>query len=140
MTKWRLAPLLGMVAGIACAGDRWEVTATAVAPDGTSQRHTELQCLPAGVIDPLQLLGGTGNCVFDRKSGSATALHFALTCKTPGLPPELASMKVVGDAHLAGDRFDMRYAVTAGDSSVAAGADFSMNGTAEGRRLGDCTE
>ena len=133
--------LLTVVAtAAACAGERWEINATALGPDGTPQRYTEQRCLPKGGMDPAHVLGGSGACVFDQKSGTAAALRFVLSCTAPGLPPELAAMKVAGDAHLDGDHFDMHYTVTVADSATLPGADFSLSGSAEARRIGPCEE
>jgi hypothetical protein len=129
------------LAGHCCAGELWEVKSTSVGPEGKPVPYTQKSCLPSGgAMDPAQVLGNLGSCVFDRKSGNASAMSFDLTCKTPGMPADLGSMKVAGDARLNGDRFDMNYTVTVGGNKGGAGGDFRMTGSAEGRKIGQCNE
>jgi hypothetical protein len=129
------------LAGHCQAGDLWEVRSTSLGPEGKPVPYTQTSCFPAGgVMDPAQVLGTLGSCVFDRKNGNASAMSFELTCKTPGMPADLGSMKVVGEARLNGDRFDMNYTFSVGGNQGAAGGDFKMSGSAEGRKIGQCNE
>jgi len=132
--------LSAFMAGPVLAGDLWELASKSVGPDGTPVTFTQRQCLPKDGIDPSQVLDGVGNCVFDRKSGNASAMTFSMTCKTAGMPAELASVKVAGDARLNGDRFDMRYTITLGGEQSSPGGSFKMTGSLEARRLGPCNE
>ena len=86
------------------------------------------------------MLGGLGNCSFDQKNGNASAMTFAMTCKAQGMPAELESMKVAGDARLNGDKFDMRYTITVGGNQTLPGNDFKMNGNLEAHKVGQCKE
>jgi len=132
--------LLAVIAGPVFAGDLWEVISTSVGPDGSPQPYTQKICFPKGGVDPSQMLGGLGNCSFDQKSGNASAMTFAMTCKTQGMPAELESMKVAGDARLNGDKFDMRYTITVGGNQTLPGGDFKMNGNLEAHKVGQCKE
>lgn len=120
------------------AGDLWEISSTSAGPDGTPQTFMEKKCLPKDGADPSQMLDDLGNCTFDQKSGTASAMTFTMTCKIPGMPAGLDSMKVSGDANLGGDKFDMRYSITAGGSHASPGGDFRMSGSAEARKVGNC--
>lgn len=130
--------LLAAMAAPAFAGDLWEITSTSAGPDGSPLTYTEKKCFPKDGMNPSQMLNGLGNCTFDKKSGDAAAMSFTMTCKTPGMPPELSSMKVSGDARLNGDKFDMRYAITVGGNQAMPGGDFKMTGTAQARKVGQC--
>lgn len=129
--------LAGIMSFPAFAGDLWEVTSTSVSPDGTSIPYTQSICFPKDSVDPAQMLGGLGNCTFDQKSGNTSAMTFTMTCKTQGMPSDLAAMKVAGDASLSGDRFDMRYVITVGGNQGSEGG-FKMSGKAEARKVGQC--
>jgi hypothetical protein len=128
----------GLIAFPAYAADLWEVTSTSVGPDGTPMPYTQQQCFPEGGIDPAQILGGIGDCTFDQKNGNASAMTFTLTCKTAGMPAELASMKVAGDASLSGNSFNMNYVITISAAPGATGGDFKMSGKAQARKIGQC--
>lgn len=132
--------LSAVIAGPALAGDLWEVVSTSVGPDGKPQPYTQKNCFPKGGMDPSQMLDGLGNCTFDQKSGNASAMTFSMTCKTPGMPVDLESMKVTGDARLTGDNFDMRYTLTVGGNQAMPGGDFKMSGNLEAHKVGQCTE
>jgi hypothetical protein len=132
--------LLVFIALPVFAGDLWEVTSTSVGPDGKPASYTQKNCFPKNSVDPSQMLGGLGNCIFDQKSGNVSAMTFSMTCKTSGMPAELASMKVTGDASLNGNRFDMRYIITVSGNQDAPGGDFKMSGNAEARKVGQCDE
>ncbi len=129
--------LLAAIAAPAMAGDLWEISSTSAGPDGAPLTYTDKKCLPKDGMNASQLLDGMGACTFDQKSGDATAMTFSMTCQMPGMPAELASMKVAGDAKLSGDTFDMRYTVTPG-ASRSPGGDFRMTGNATARRVGQC--
>lgn len=121
----------------AFAGDLWEITSTSAGPDGAPLAYTDRKCLPKDGMNASQLLDGLGNCTFDQKSGGPAAMTFSMTCKVAGMPANLSSMKVSGDASLTGDRFDMRYTMTPGTSPPSA-ADFKMTGSATARKVGQC--
>jgi hypothetical protein len=122
------------------AGDLWEIVSTSVGPDGNPQSYTEKKCFPKNSVNPAQMLGNLGNCTFDQKSGSASAMTFSMTCKTPGMSSELGSMTVAGDAKLNGERFKMRYTITVGGDQPLPGGDFTMTGNLEARKVGQCSE
>ena len=126
------------IASHAQAGDLWEITSSSMGPDGKPMPYSTTQCLPANAMDPAAVLGGMGSCTFDQKSGTASAVTFSMTCKTPGMPAELGSMKVTGDANMSGSSFDMRYVITAGPQATGIGSDFKMNGTAHAQKKGTC--
>lgn len=130
--------LLAAMAAPALAGDLWEITSTSTGPDGSPETFTEKKCLPKDGMNPSQALGDLGNCKFDQKSGDAAAITFTMTCKLPGMPDELAAMKVAGDAKLNGDNFDMRYTITVDAKKEAPGADFKMSGSAKAHKTGQC--
>ncbi len=137
--------LLAALAAPAIAGDLWEITSTTAGPDGNPLPYTDKKCLPKDGMNAAQMLDGMGDCKFDEKSGDAAAMTFSMTCRLPGVPAGLPSMKVSGDARLAGDKFDMRYVVTPGGGQSpgkgqAAGDDFSMSGSAAARKIGSCDE
>jgi len=129
---------LFVAAASAHAGDMWEITSVSIGPDGTSIPYTHNQCLPANAMDPSVLMGGMGTCTFDQKSGNDAALVFSMTCKTPGMPAQLGSMRVTGDAKMVGGAFDMRYVITAGPQATGLGSDFKMSGSAHARKTGAC--
>lgn len=131
--------LLAAISAPAIAGDLWEITSTTAGPDGSPLAYTDQKCLPKDGMNASGMLNGMGDCTFDKKSGDAAAMTFAMTCKLPGMPAELSSMKVSGDAKLDGDKFDMRYVVTPG-AGPSAGEDFTMSGSAAARKIGTCTE
>ncbi len=128
-----------LAAAPATAGDLWEITSLSMGPDGKPMPYTTSQCLPANAMDPATVLGGMGSCTFDQKSGTASAVTFSMTCKTPGMPAELGSMKVTGDANMSGSSFDMRYVISAGPQATGIGSDFKMNGTAHAQKKGACS-
>jgi hypothetical protein len=132
--------LSALIAFPVFAGDLWEVTSTSVGPDGNPVPFKQKNCFPKDNVDPSQMLGGLGNCAFDQKSGNASAMTFSMTCKTPGMPTELESMRVTGDASLNGNRFDMRYIITVSGKQGSPGGDFKMSGSAEARKVGQCDE
>jgi len=132
--------LLGAFSAHALAADLWEITSTTQGPDGAPITYTEKKCLPKDGMNPSQALNNMGDCVFDQKNGNATAVNFSMTCKMPGMPAELSAMKVAGDAKLDGDSFTMHYTITAVTRSDSPGANFSMKGTAEARKTGQCKE
>jgi len=129
-----------LAATCAHAGDLWEITSTSVGPDGTPLPFKDTRCLPSNAMDPSAVLGNMGNCTFDQKSGSASNLTFSMVCTTPGMPASLGSMKIVGDARMSGDNFDMRYTITPGPQATGEGLDFKMTGSAQARKKGTCTE
>ena len=132
--------MMTAIAGSVFAGDLWEVVSTSIGPDGSPQPYTQKICSPKGDVNPSQMLGGLGNCSFDQKNGNALAMTFAMTCKAQGIPAELESMKVAGDARLNGDKFDMRYTITVGGNQTLPGNDFKMNGNLEAHKVGQCKE
>lgn len=132
--------LLAVVASPVFAGDLWEVVSTSVGPDGKPTPFTQTSCFPKDGMDPASMLGNMGSCTFDQKSGNASAMNFVMTCRTPGMPAELGSMKVAGDARLGTSTFDMRYTITVGGNQALAGGDFKMTGSATGKKVGQCTE
>lgn len=139
--KYSFVFVLLAFAGHCNAGDLWEFKSISLGPEGKPVPYTQNSCLPAGgAMNPAQVLGNLGSCAFDRKTGNASAMSFDLTCKTPGMPADLGSMKVTGDARLNGDRFDMNYTITVGGNQGAAGGGFKMTGSAEGRKIGRCNE
>ncbi len=125
-------------APLAHAGDLWEITSTSMGPDGKPMPYSTTQCLPANGMDPSAVLGGMGSCTFDQKNASGSTVTFSMTCKTPGMPAELGSMRVTGEATLNGGSFDMRYAISTGPQATGAGSDFKMNGTAHAQKKGTC--
>lgn len=120
------------------AGDLWEINSTSAGPDGNPLAYTEKKCFPKDGMNPAQMLTDLGNCTFNQKSGDASALTFSMTCKMQGMPAEMESMKVNGDARLNGDKFNMRYTITMVGGKAAPGADFKMTGKAEARKVGQC--
>lgn len=132
--------LLSALAAPALAGDLWEINSTSSGPDGSPMTYAEKKCFPKDGMSPSQMLDGLGNCTFDKKSGDAAAMTFSMTCKTPGMPPELSAMKVSGDARLNGDKFDMRYTIALEAKQPSAAGDFKMTGSAEARKVGQCNE
>ena len=137
------AILLIASAVISCpawAGDLWEVVSSSQAPDGSRIPFTEKICFPKDGVDPAKMLGSLGSCSFDQKTGSSAAMSFVMTCRTPGMPANLDSMKVAGDARLQGDRFDMRYSITIGGNQAIPGGDFKMTGSVDARKVGTCNE
>jgi hypothetical protein len=129
-----------LLANPAFAGDLWEVNSTSVGPDGSAQPFTQKTCFPTGGADPSKMLEGLGSCTMDQKNGDASAMTFAMTCKIPGMPADLASMKVTGEAKLMGNNFAMRYTISLGGDQKLSGGDFKMNGDLEARKVGSCTE
>lgn len=133
--------LLTLIAGPVFAGELWDVVSTSQGPDGSPHPYSQKICFPKGNVDPAQMLGGAESCAFDQKSGDATAMKFIMTCKVQGMPAELASIKVAGDARLNGDNFDMRYVITMASNEIGPGAgNFGMNGNLQARRIGQCDE
>jgi len=132
--------ILMLLANPVFAGDLWEINSKSVGPDGNPQPFTQKICLPSGAADPSNMLGGLGSCTMDQKNGDASAMTFAMTCKIPGMPADLASMKVTGDAKLMGNKFDMRYTISLGGDQKQPGGDFKMNGDLEALKVGTCTE
>ncbi len=130
--------LLALMPFAAYAGDLWEITSKSVGPDGSPLSYTEKKCLRKDGMNPSQVLGGIGQCIFDQKSGDTSAITFTMTCNAPGMPAETPAMKIAGDATLKGDKFEMRYTVTSGGSQGAPGSDFRMTGSAEARKVGHC--
>ncbi len=120
------------------AGDLWEINSTSVGPDGKSQPYSQKSCFPKDGMDPSKVLGNMGDCTFDQKNGNATAMTFIMTCKTPGMPAGLDSMKVSGDANLNGDVFDMRYTMAVGANQALPGGDFKMSGNLTAHKIGPC--
>lgn len=138
---WLISSLALAMCAPVFAGDLWEITSSSVAPDGSTIPFTQKQCVPNNGMDPSAMLAGLGTCTMNQKSGNASAMTFAMTCKTPGMPAGLDGMKVTGDAKMSGDRFDMRYAISlVGAATQQAGGDFKMNGSAQARKVGSCTE
>ncbi len=139
-TASRLIPCLGLLLASSWvhAGDLWEITSSSMGPDGKPMPYTTTQCLPSNAMDPATALGGMGSCTFDQKSGTASAVTFAMTCKTPGMPADLGSMRVTGDASLSGNNFDMHYVITTGPQATGPGSDFKMSGTAHAVKKGPC--
>ena len=131
----RCAGLLAgfLLLGNAHAGEQWEIVSSTQAPDGRQIPLTQTKCVPADTMNPSTLLEGLGSCTFDQKNTSGASMTFSMHCKTPGMPADLDSMKIAGDATLGAGAFDMRYVIT-------AGAGFRMEGTAKARKLGMCTE
>jgi hypothetical protein len=129
--EWVL--LLAMVAMPSFAGDLWEVASTSAGLDGKPLPFNQRICFPSGGMDSSLVLGGAGNCTFDHKSGDASAMTFAMTCKTPGMPADVEAIKVTGDARLSGKKFDMRY-------TMAIGKSFSMKGSVDAHKVGQCSE
>jgi hypothetical protein len=132
--------LLAILPASAMAGDLWEIVSTSVGPDGSAQPYTQKICFSNGGMDPSQMLGGLGSCTFDQKNGNVSAMTFSMTCKTLGMPAGMESMKVAGDARLNGDRFDMRYTIALGGNQAFPGGDFTMAGSLEAHKVGQCSE
>jgi len=132
--------LLAFMATPVCAGDLWEIVSTSSGPDGSPISDTQKKCLPEDAADASQMLGELGSCAFDQKDGTASAMTFAMTCRIQGMPADLGSMKVAGDAKLNGDEFDMRYTITVGGNQSAPGGDFKMTGSLEAHKVGQCSE
>ena len=65
-------------------------------------------------------------------------MKFTMSCKTQGMPAELASMNVSGDASLDGNLFNMNYVITVNVNQGSAGGNFKMNGKAEAHKVGQC--
>lgn len=130
--------LAGIISVPAFAGDLWEVASTSLGPDGALLPYTQNICFPNGGVDPAQMLGGLGNCTFVQKNGNASAMTFTMLCKMEGMPIELSSMNVSGDASLNGDVFNMHYVITTNVKQGATGGDFKMNGKAEAHKTGQC--
>ncbi len=127
-----------LASSFAHAGDLWEITSSSMGPDGKPMPYTTSQCLPSNAMDPATALGGMGSCTFDQKTGTPSAVTFSMTCKTPGMPADLGSMRVTGDATLSGNSFDMRYVITTGPQATGPGSDFKMSGTAHAQKKGPC--
>jgi hypothetical protein len=132
--------LLVFMSAPVCAGDLWEIVSTSVAPDGSPMSDTQRKCLPKDDVDATRMLGDLGNCTFDQKDGNASAMTFALTCRIQGMPANMGSFKVAGDAKLNGDKFDMRYAITLGGDPAMPGADLKMSGHMDAHKVGQCSE
>lgn len=115
----------------AFAGDLWEITSNSLAPDGQNIPFTQTKCLANNAMSPSAVLNGLGDCSFDQKSGTETAMTFSMSCKIPGMPADTPAMKVTGDATMGANALDMRYVIT-------AGAGFKMTGTAKARKVGTC--
>jgi len=122
------------------AGDLWEIVSTSTGPDGSLMPNTQTKCLPKDAADATRMLDELGSCTFDQKDGTDSAMTFAMTCKIQGMPADLGSMKVAGDAKLNGDKFDMRYTITVGGNQSLRGGDFKMTGSLEAHKVGQCTE
>ncbi len=132
--------LLAFMATPVCAGDLWEIASTSAGPDGSPISNTQMKCLPKDEADARRMLDELGSCTFDQKDGTASAMTFAMTCKVQGMPADLGSMKVAGDAKLNGDKFDMRYTITVGGNQSLRGGDFKMTGSLEAHKVGQCSE
>ena len=132
--------LLAFMAAPVYAGDLWEIVSTSVGPDGSPVSDTHRKCLPKDAIDATKMLDDLGNCTFDQKNGNASAITFAMTCRIPGMPANMGSFKVAGDAKLSGDRFDMRYAITLGGDQSMPGADMRLSGRMDAHKVGQCSE
>ena len=57
-----------------------------------------------------------------------------------GMPAELDSMKVAGDAKLVADKFEMHYTITVGGNQKQPGGDFRMTGEVKAHKVGLCNE
>jgi Protein of unknown function (DUF3617) len=132
--------LLAFMAAPVYAGDLWEIVSTVVGPDGSPVSDTQTKCLPKDSVDASKMLDQLGGCTFDQRSGNASAMTFAMTCRIQGMPANLGSFKVAGDAKLNGDKFDMRYTITLGGDPSLGGADFKMAGTMNAHNVGQCSE
>ncbi len=130
--------MAGILSFPVLAGDLWEVTSTSVSPDGTSDPATQSICFANGMLDPAQVLGGLGNCTFEHKSGTLSAMTFSMTCRTPGMPQDLLAMNVTGDASLNGNNFNMHYVITLKSTQHATEENFKMNGSAQAKKTGTC--
>jgi len=120
------------------AGELWEITSTSIAPNGTPISFTQNHCFPNEGINPAEILEGLGNCTFDQKNGTPSTMTFIMTCKTAGMPAEVAAIKVIGDANLSGNKFIMNYVISVGDDPSVSGGNFKMNGKAEANKSGHC--
>jgi hypothetical protein len=120
------------------AGDLWQVNSTSAGPDGTPLPFEQKLCFPKDGIDPAQILGSLGNCTFDRKQGNASAMTFSLSCKTAGMPAELAVIKVDGDASLSGNKFSMKYVIIVNANQGSPADAFKMSGKTEAVKVGVC--
>ncbi|WP_297571954.1 DUF3617 family protein [uncultured Deefgea sp.] len=145
MQKNNALLILSLCIGVTCApalsGELWEITSSSIGPDGVAMPLTQKQCLPNNGMNPSAVLAGMGQCVFDQKNGNASAMAFTMTCKTPNMPQGLDAMKIVGDAKMSADRFDLRYTIAIAGSAVQqSGGDFKMSGSAQAKKLGKCTE
>ena len=130
--------LLALMAAPVYAGDLWEVVSTSAGPDGSPLSATQTKCLPKDAMDATKMLDELGSCTFDQKNGNASVMTFAMTCKIQGMPADMSSFNVAGDAKLNGDKFDMRYTITVGGNQ--RGADFKMTGNLEAHKVGQCSE
>lgn len=130
--------LLTLMAAPVYAGDLWEVVSTSTGPDGSPLSATQTKCLPKDAVDATKMLDELGSCTVDQKNGNASAMTFAMTCKIQGMPADMGSFNVAGDAKLNGNKFDMRYTITVGGNQ--RGADFKMTGNLEAHKVGQCSE
>ena len=128
--------MVGIMSFPVFAGDLWEVTSTSSGSDGTPIPYTQSICFPDGIVDPAQILNGIGNCTFGQKNGNTSAMTFTMTCKSTGMPDELAN--VTGDASLNGNQFNMNYVITMTANQGSAGGDFKMSGKASAHKVGQC--
>lgn len=122
------------------AGDLWEIVSTTAGPDGSPLSDTQRKCFPKDGADATHMLGDLGNCTFDQKDGNASAMTFAMTCRIQGMPANMGSFKVAGDAKLNSDKFDMRYTLTLGGDPAMPGADLKMSGRMDAHKVGQCSE
>jgi hypothetical protein len=65
-------------------------------------------------------------------------MTFALTCKTAGMPAELAAIKINGEASLSDNKFSMNYVITVNANPSAPGDAFKMDGKTEAIKVGQC--
>lgn len=132
--------LLAFMTAPVYAGDLWEIVSTAVGPDGSPLSDTQRKCLPKDAADATKMLDELGSCTFDQKNGNAAAMTFAMTCRIQGMPANMGSFKVAGDAKLNGDKFEMRYTVTLGGDQPTPGADLKLTGSMNAHKVGQCSE
>jgi hypothetical protein len=132
--------LLAFMSAPVYAGDLWEIVSTTAGPDGSPMSDTQRKCLPKDGADATRMLGDLGNCTFDQKDGNASAMTFAMTCRIQGMPANMGSFKVAGDAKLNSDKFDMRYTLTLGGDPAIPGADLKMSGRMDAHKVGQCNE
>ena len=132
--------LLAFMAAPVYAGDLWEIVSTSAGSDGSPLSDTQRKCLPKDAVDATKMLDELGSCTFDQKNGNASAMTFAMTCRIQGMPANMGSFKVAGDAKLNGDNFDMRYLITLGGEQSLPGADLKLAGSMNAHKVGQCSE